>query len=75
MGFTRRGRRRSGKSPADDGGGSLVTYDAELTLKGLLGLADPLLAMAFERIGRRAERGLVDALGGQTVARRSDRSS
>ena len=59
--------------PAGDGG-SLVTYDAELTLNGPLKLADPLLALAFERIGRRAEQGLVDALQGQTVDNSSGRS-
>jgi hypothetical protein len=48
----------------DDADGSLVTYDAELTLNGPLGLADPLLARAFDGIGDRAARGLVEALEG-----------
>jgi hypothetical protein len=38
--------------------GSRVTYDAKLTLKGLLKLADPLLALAFRRVGDRALAGM-----------------
>ena len=34
-----------------DGDGSLVTYDAELTLGGALRFADPILGVAFQRIG------------------------
>lgn len=49
---------------APDGDGSIVTYDAELTLKGLLGLADPVLGLAFQRIGGRAATGLLAALDG-----------
>ncbi|MCP3856375.1 MAG: hypothetical protein GY698_16795 [Actinomycetia bacterium] len=49
---------------APDGDGSIVTYDAELTLNGLLGLADPLLRLAFQRIGGRAAAGLLTALDG-----------
>ena len=49
----------------DDGGGSLVTYDARLTLRGLFGLVDPLLGLAFDRIGAKAERGLIEALEGE----------
>ncbi len=44
------------------GGGTLVTYQAELTLKGPFKLADPLLALAFNRVGDRALQGLRDAL-------------
>lgn len=40
------------------GRGTRVTYDAELTLKGVLRLADPLLGLAFERVGDRALGGL-----------------
>jgi hypothetical protein len=44
-------------------GGSRVTYDAVLTLKGPLGfLADPFLGLAFRRIGGRAAAGLREAL-------------
>jgi carbon monoxide dehydrogenase subunit G len=47
--------------------GSIVTYDAELKLKGLLGLSDPLLGLMFNRIGDRAAAGLVEALAGERV--------
>ena len=52
---------------ADDGSGSIVTYDAELTLNGPLGLADPLLGIAFQRIGDKAAAGLIKALDGKRV--------
>lgn len=52
----------------DDGAGSVVTYDAELTLNGPLGLADPLLGLSFKRIGDRAAAGLIAALDGDRVA-------
>ena len=51
-----------------DGDGSTVTYDAELTLNSVLGLADPLLRLAFTRIGDRAADGLIRALDGERVA-------
>ena len=50
-----------------DGDGSIVVYDAELKLKGPLGLSDPLLGLTFDRIGDRAAAGLVDALAGERV--------
>jgi carbon monoxide dehydrogenase subunit G len=50
-----------------DGDGSLVTYDAELRLNGPLRLADPLLKLAFGRIGDRAAAGLRTALDGTAV--------
>ncbi|MBV8942950.1 MAG: hypothetical protein JO240_14570, partial [Solirubrobacterales bacterium] len=37
-------------------------YDAELRLKGLLRLADQLLALAFNRVGDRALAGLREVL-------------
>lgn len=40
------------------GGGTRITYDAELTLKGLLKIADPVLAAAFKRVGDRALAGM-----------------
>jgi len=43
-------------------GGALVTYDARLTLKGALRLADPLLGIAFKRVGDRAAAGMRRAL-------------
>ncbi len=50
-----------------DDEGTTVTYDAELTLNGPLALADPLLGVAFQRIGDRAAAGLVETLDGQRV--------
>ena len=50
-----------------DGNGSIVTYDAELKLKGLLGLSDPLLRLTFNQIGDRAAAGLVETLAGERV--------
>lgn len=45
------------------GSGSYVTYDAVLTMRGPLGLFDPLLGLAFQRIGDRAAAGLRRVLG------------
>ncbi len=50
-----------------DGDGSLVTYDAELTLKGVLRLFDPVLGLAFKGIGDRAAAGMRKALEGEEV--------
>ena len=47
--------------------GSLVTYDADLTLNGLLGLLDPVLGLGFNPIGDRAAAGLIRALDGVRV--------
>lgn len=46
---------------------TLVTYDADLRLNGLLRLADPLLGLAFGRIGDRAAAGLRRVLKGEDV--------
>ena len=47
----------------DDGhGGAELTYDAEIELKGLRKLADPLLGLGFKRLGDRARDGLTDKL-------------
>jgi hypothetical protein len=50
-----------------EGDGSIVTYDAELTLNGPLGLADPILRLVFGRIGDRAAVGLIRVLDGARV--------
>ena len=50
-----------------DGNGAIVTYDAELRLKGLLALSDPLLGLTFNQIGNRAAAGLIKALDGERV--------
>lgn len=47
--------------PSDEG--ARVTYDADLGLKGPLRIADPLLRLAFDRVGDRALEGLRAALG------------
>jgi carbon monoxide dehydrogenase subunit G len=43
-------------------GGSSVTWDADLRLKAARRLFDPLLRLAFNRLGRRAARGLGERL-------------
>jgi len=50
-----------------DGSSTLVTYDALLELNGVLRLADPVLRLAFGRIGDRAAAGLRRVLSGQDV--------
>lgn len=49
--------------PSD--GGTRITYDADLTLKGALKVAGPLLALAFKRIGDQALDGLRETIGTQ----------
>jgi carbon monoxide dehydrogenase subunit G len=64
-GSTLRSEDRISVAPAGDG--CVVTYDAELRLRGPLGLLhllDPALALAFRRVGDRAAAGLRRALGG-----------
>ncbi len=50
-----------------EGTGSRVVYDAQLKLNGPLGIFDPLLKLAFNRIGDKAGTGLIAALGGRRV--------
>jgi len=45
------------------GAGAVVTYDARLDMRGALRVLNPLLALAFGRIGDRAAAGLRQALG------------
>ena len=47
---------------ATQSGGTCVTYDATLTLNGPRSALDPLLGLAFGRIGDRAAAGLRAAL-------------
>lgn len=54
-----------------DDAGSIVTYDAELTLNGPLGLGDPMLGLVFGRIGDRAATGLIRVLDGERLQDRS----
>ncbi|MBL8677913.1 MAG: SRPBCC family protein [Myxococcales bacterium] len=51
------------------GSGSIVTYDATLTLRGPLGGFDPFLRVVFRRIGDRAAAGLKRVLASKAVAR------
>ncbi len=51
-------------------GATVVTYDADLRLHGLLRLADPALKLVFGRIGDRAAAGLQQALDGTAVSAR-----
>jgi uncharacterized protein YndB with AHSA1/START domain len=50
--------------PAPSGGGSQVTYDARIELKGARKLADPLLQLGFKRLGDKAKDGLQAKLNG-----------
>jgi carbon monoxide dehydrogenase subunit G len=52
--------------------GTRITYDADLALKGPLKLADPLLGLAFNRVGDRALTGLRDTLGPQQPREAAD---
>lgn len=53
---------------AEDGS-TIVTYDADLRLHGVLRIGDPALRLVFNRIGDRAAAGLRRVLDGQEVAR------
>ena len=46
-------------------GGTRVTYEARLELTGIRHLADPILDVLFQRIGRLAVRGLRERVAGQ----------
>ncbi len=48
----------------DGATGATVTYAAELSLRGTLGIANPILGLAFNRIGDRAAHGLRQAIEG-----------
>jgi carbon monoxide dehydrogenase subunit G len=47
--------------------GSAVTWSADLRLKGARRILDPLVGLAFGRLGRRAARGLEQQLGRSTL--------
>jgi len=49
---------------APDGGGATVCYEASVRLRGLLRPFDPLLAVTFPKVARRAAAGLADRLRG-----------
>jgi carbon monoxide dehydrogenase subunit G len=44
------------------GGGTRITYEARLELEGIRRVADPLLDLIFQRVGRLAARGLRERL-------------
>lgn len=48
-------------------GGSIVTYDADLQLKGVFKVFSPALSLAFGRIGDRAAAGMRRVLDGTEV--------
>lgn len=54
-------------SVSNEGAGSVVTYDADLRLHGLLRIGDPILALTFKRMGDRARDGLADSLPGTVI--------
>jgi hypothetical protein len=54
--------------------GTRVTYDADLALKGLLRIVDPVLALAFNRVGDRALAGLRSSLATSQPQRLSPQS-
>lgn len=55
-------------SPDSVGPGSIVTYDADLTLNGALRVGDPVLRLVFKRIGDKAAAGLTAELSGTRVS-------
>ena len=57
------------------GAGTRVSYDAELTLKGPLRVADPLLGLAFGRVGDRALGGLRATLARRAAGDRAPTSA
>jgi hypothetical protein len=48
-------------------GGTRLTYEARLELTGIRRLADPILDVLFQRIGRLAVRGLRERLAGKST--------
>ncbi len=51
------------------GAGTRVTYEAQLEWVGVLQLADPILDLLFQRIGRVATRGLRERLAAESAVR------
>ena len=51
-------------SVSTEGTGSVVSYDADLRLHGILRVGDPILSVIFKRIGDRASDGLRQKLQG-----------
>lgn len=55
------------------GAGTRVTYEARIELAGLRRIADPLLDVLFQRIGRLAVRGLRERMAGEAPRPRASR--
>lgn len=55
-------------SVAVDGRGSIVTYDADVRLNGVLRIGDPIFGLVFNRIGDRAREGLTEKLEATLVS-------
>jgi dehydrogenase/reductase SDR family protein 12 len=49
-------------------GGTRITYTADISMLGALGMIEPLLGGALDRVGKRAVRGLQAALSGEPAA-------
>lgn len=49
----------------EDGEGSRVDYEADISLKGPARLLDPVFTLIFKRVGDRAAEGLREALGAE----------
>ena len=50
-----------------DGAGTRLRYYAELEMKGVLKIGEPLLRMMFKRIGDEATRGIPDAVAAESA--------
>jgi hypothetical protein len=55
-------------------GGCTATWDAELHLKGIRKLFEPLLGLAFKRLGSDAERGLRECLNREQLSSQAQRA-
>jgi len=56
----------------DGAGGTRLTYDAHLALRGILALGNPLLGLVFDRIGDDAVAGIGRALAAEEARRREN---
>ena len=55
-------------------GGCTATWDAQVHLKGIRKLFDPLIGLAFKRLGSDAERGLRECLNREQLTRPAERT-
>ena len=54
-------------SVSTEGAGSIVTYEADLRLNGILRIGDPIMGVIFARMGDRARDGLRQKLQGTII--------